>query len=367
MEDDEDDFFAYQAAKSLNNKRAQLKQFLQTPVNLKQISSSTDSESDDETDLIPSKKTKATTKPIVKSSIQSVVVQSAEPEKTKDSIRNEIDAIVTSCFTTNKEKKRKIKLGKRTAADDQEYENEDEYLAHTSHRGRHSQMSRSARNAMNISQLEEDDEKPLVEKQMTSTDDDNNEDGDEPSERDDSHGLEMIMPVKSLSFNKVTLNIDHCDGRQLTLTLPLSTTLKSLCQQVAEHLHLSSIYLVYNDRTLKLDEKNHSMTLKQLDFSTDADQFLESYPLIRKLKISIQTSSNRRSSLPSKREYTMMDTDRFEVIFNAYKSDTKATNVRFEFDGDTLDPRATPNDYEMVDEEILDAFILPQTSTTDKS
>ena len=30
MEDDEDDFFAYQAAKSLNNKRTQLKQFLQT-------------------------------------------------------------------------------------------------------------------------------------------------------------------------------------------------------------------------------------------------------------------------------------------------------------------------------------------------
>jgi hypothetical protein len=29
MEDDEDDFFAYQTAKSLNNKRAQLKQFLQ--------------------------------------------------------------------------------------------------------------------------------------------------------------------------------------------------------------------------------------------------------------------------------------------------------------------------------------------------
>ncbi|CAF1633121.1 unnamed protein product, partial [Adineta ricciae] len=201
MEDDEDDFFAYQAAKSLNNKRIQLKQYLQTPINLKQISSSSDSESDDETDLIPSKKTKATTKPIVKSSIQSVSVQSVEPEKIKDSIRNEIDTIVTSCFTTNKEVKRKIKLGKRTAADDQEYENEDDYLAHTSHRGRHGQMSRSARNAMNISQLEEDDEKvtretaaynrldavlrvtkPLVEKQMTSTDDDN-EDRDEPSER----------------------------------------------------------------------------------------------------------------------------------------------------------------------------------------
>ena len=50
------------------------------------------------------------------------------------SIQNEIDAIVTSCFTSaNKEVKRKIKLGKRTAADDQEYENEDEYLSHLGH------------------------------------------------------------------------------------------------------------------------------------------------------------------------------------------------------------------------------------------
>ena len=29
MDDDEDDFFAYQTAKSLNNKRSQLKQYLQ--------------------------------------------------------------------------------------------------------------------------------------------------------------------------------------------------------------------------------------------------------------------------------------------------------------------------------------------------
>lgn len=58
----------------------------------------------------------------------------------------------------------------------------------------------------------------------------------------------------------------------------------------------------------------------------------------------------------------MLATDRFETIFDAYKRDMKATNIRFEFDGDTLDPRATPNDYEMVDGEILDAFILTQTS-----
>jgi hypothetical protein len=58
----------------------------------------------------------------------------------------------------------------------------------------------------------------------------------------------------------------------------------------------------------------------------------------------------------------MLDTDRFETIFETYKRDMKSTNIRFEFDGDTLDPRATPNDYEMVDGEILDAFILPPTS-----
>jgi hypothetical protein len=57
-----------------------------------------------------------------------------------------------------------------------------------------------------------------------------------------------------------------------------------------------------------------------------------------------------------------MDTDRFEIIFDAYKRDMKSTNIRFEFDGDTLHPHATPIEYDMVDGEILDAFILP-TST----
>jgi hypothetical protein len=61
----------------------------------------------------------------------------------------------------------------------------------------------------------------------------------------------------------------------------------------------------------------------------------------------------------------MMDTDRFEVIFDAYKRDIKSPNIRFEFDGDILNPQATPNDYEMVDGEILDAFILaPSTKIT---
>ncbi|CAF4345381.1 unnamed protein product, partial [Adineta steineri] len=125
MEDDEDDFFAYQTAKSLNNKRTQLKQFYQTSITSKQLSSSNSSDSDSENDLISITKNKKS-KPISTinhKSIEPIVIQS-EPIKTKDSIRNEIDAIVTSCFTTttNKEVKRKIKLGKRTAADDQQYE-----------------------------------------------------------------------------------------------------------------------------------------------------------------------------------------------------------------------------------------------------
>lgn len=57
----------------------------------------------------------------------------------------------------------------------------------------------------------------------------------------------------------------------------------------------------------------------------------------------------------------MMDTDRFQIIFDAYKRDMNSTNIRFEFDGDKLDPRATPNDYDMIDGEILDAFILSTT------
>lgn len=62
----------------------------------------------------------------------------------------------------------------------------------------------------------------------------------------------------------------------------------------------------------------------------------------------------------------MMDTDHFETIFNNYKRDMKSTNIRFEFDGDTLDPRATPNDYDMIDGEILDAFILSTNKQINK-
>ena len=190
------------------------------------------------------------------------------------------------------------------------------------------------------------------------------------------------------SLDKIALNIDHSDGRQLSLSLTSSTTLKSLYQQVAENLDLPAVSLVFNNQTLKLDERHQSMSLKQLHFSSDNVQFLESYPVTTKMKIFIQTSAttssihpmffivetidvilfvlDRRSSSGSKRQYAMLATDSFEIIFEAYKRDMKATNIRFEFDGDKLDPRATPNDYEMVDGEILDAFILAQTSNNSK-
>ena len=112
---------------------------------------------------------------------------------------------------------------------------------------------------------------------------------------DISNGLDAITPVESVPFDKITLNIDHSDGRQLTLSLPLSTTLKTLHNQVAESLSLPSIYLVYNNETLKLDDQNQLMTLKQLNFSSNNIQLLESYPLIRKLKIFIQTSTSSSS------------------------------------------------------------------------
>jgi len=356
-------FFAYQAAKSLNNKRTQLKQFFQAPILSKPSSSSSDLNSDSENELISIKKSKPTKTTTVNIPIEPILIET-ETIQTKDLIKNEIDAIVTSCFaSTNKEVKRKIKLGKRTAADDQEYEHEDEYLTQLIHH-RNGHISRTVMNSLNKSQLEEDDEKvtretaaynrldavlrvtkPLCEKQIDLIDDD-----------------ESSKTVKSTSFDRISLKIDHSDGRQLNFSLPLTTTLKDLYKEVAERLSLPSIYLVYNNQTLKLNDENQLMTLKQLNFSSNNVQLLESYPLIRKLKILIQTStssSNRRSSLLSKREYTMMDTDRFEIIFDQYKCDMKSTNIRFEFDGDTLHPHATPMDYDMVDGEILDAFILP--------
>jgi hypothetical protein len=110
-----------------------------------------------------------------------------------------------------------------------------------------------------------------------------------------TNDLDVINPVESLLSDTITLKIDHSDGRQLNFSVPLTTTLKDLYKQVADRLSIPSIYLVYNNQTLKLDDDNQSMTLKQLNFSSNNIQLLESYPLIRKLKIFIQTSNSSSS------------------------------------------------------------------------
>lgn len=53
-------------------------------------------------------------------------VPASEAVASRDLVQNQIDAIVTSCFTskTVKETRRRVKLGKRTAADDDEDEEE---------------------------------------------------------------------------------------------------------------------------------------------------------------------------------------------------------------------------------------------------
>jgi len=113
---------------------------------------------------------------------------------------------------------------------------------------------------------------------------------------DISNNLDVIHPIKSIPLDTITFKIDHSDGRQIILTLPsTTTTLKNLYKEVAERLSLPSISLVYNNQTLKLDDENQLMTLKQLNFSSNNIQLLESYPLIRKIKIFIQTSNSSSS------------------------------------------------------------------------
>lgn len=88
----------------------------------------------------------------------------------------------------------------------------------------------------------------------------------------------------SNDIDSITFKIDHSDGRQITLVLPSSTTFKELYQQVSERLSLPSIYLVHNNQTLKLDDDNHFLTLKQFKFSTNHTEILESYPLTKKFE-----------------------------------------------------------------------------------
>jgi hypothetical protein len=203
----------------------------------------------------------------------------------------------------------------------------------------------------------------------------------------------VANPIKSSSFNSITLKINYCNRRQFTLPLPSSTTSKDLHKQVADRISSSSIYnslpqrsinlyLIYNDGMYHLDDDDQYTKLKHLKFLSDSIQLLASHSLVKKLKIYIRTSNSSLSKkknsillnikkknffffldlgscLSSNSEYTMMDFDRFKIIFDVYQRDMKSTNTRFEFDGNILHPHGTPMDYDMVDGEILDAFILP--------
>lgn len=86
------------------------------------------------------KKTKSVETVVPTTTAATTRVQPKDAVAQKDLIKNQIDAIVTSCFQSNrKETKRKIKLGKRTAADDQEFDEEEEYLSQLSqeHHSKH--------------------------------------------------------------------------------------------------------------------------------------------------------------------------------------------------------------------------------------
>ena len=91
---------------------------------------------------------------------------------------------------------------------------------------------------------------------------------------------------------KIILKIEHADGRQLNFSLPPTTTLKNLHRQVSDSLSIPSVSLVYNNQTIKIDEENQMITLKDLEFSTNEIHLIESYPIHRKLRIYIQTSTN---------------------------------------------------------------------------
>lgn len=104
-----------------------------------------------------------------------------------------------------------------------------------------------------------------------------------------------MKPTASTSLDQIRLKIDHSDGRQLNLSLPSQTTIKQLYEEVSDRLLLSSISLVYQNQTLKIDE-DQGKTLKQLGLTPDDIHLIESYPVIRKLRLVIQTSN----SIPGK-------------------------------------------------------------------
>lgn len=350
MEDDEDDFFAYQTAKSLKNRRNQLNEYFQSRTSQPANLSSSDSDSESKSKSV--KTTTTTTKP---KEILVEKLQSTVKANEKDSIKNEIDAIVSSCFQSNrKETKRKIKLGKRTAADDREFDDEEEYLSQLTE-------SKSHRNALNKSCLQDDEEKvtretaaydrldailrvtkPLCEK-SNQFDEDQDEEHRENSRR-----------ISLKHFEEITLKIDHSDGKQLILSFPSNTTFKEFYDEVSRRLSSTSISLVYQNKTLKFDEIS-SKTLKEFGLTSNEIHLFESYQTCRKLRIFIQTKTKNRSN---RREYQLMATDHFEKIFRPFQNEIQCRKVRFELDGDEIHPGETPEDYQMDDGEVLDAFLL---------
>jgi hypothetical protein len=96
-------------------------------------------ESDDET------LSTTTNEPTVSdTSVASIRVQPKQVNDKKDSVKSQIDAIVTSCFaSTDKQTRRKVKLGKRTAADDQDFDDEEEYLSQLTQQDRKGRTNRS--------------------------------------------------------------------------------------------------------------------------------------------------------------------------------------------------------------------------------
>ena len=82
-----------------------------------QVSSSSSDGSESENN-VPTK--------FVSSSASKVATSDAVAVASRDLVRNQIDAIVTSCFASKnvKETRRRVKLGKRTATDDDEDEEE---------------------------------------------------------------------------------------------------------------------------------------------------------------------------------------------------------------------------------------------------
>ena len=174
--------------------------------------------------------------------------------------------------------------------------------------------------------------------------------------------LENSQRLSSLHVDEISLKIDHSDGRQLILSFASSTTIEQLFDEVARRLALNSISLVYQDKTLKFDEIA-SKTLKQFGLTSSETHLFESYPTTRKLRLFIQTSvqsneKNRRSTQTTRREYQLMENDHFEKIFRLFQKEMNCRNIRFELDGDEIHPGETPEDYQMNDGEILDAFLL---------